>query len=605
MATQPESYEPARNLDPRSAEFADHFARFLSANAILEDLAIQRAKRAQKQSGERFHLVLQRLGLLADAPMAKVLSDYCGMPLVTQLDFPAQPFHSDELEPAFLKLNRILPLADTGTSVTVAVADPFNAEALSALSYLLGRPLTPLIASDADIEKGLDLFYGAHPAHSTPAPPATPAPLPSATEAGNDDDVRRLEDMASEAPIIRLVQDLIVRAASQQASDIHIEPREDCVRVRFRIDGILHTAETLPPAVRAAIGSRIKIMARLNIAERRLPQDGRIKVNVRGREIDLRVSTMPTLWGESIVLRILDRSSIELNFESLGFAGKSYGDLTQLLKQPNGIILVTGPTGSGKTTTLYTALSTLNSTERKIFTVEDPIEYQMPGINQIQVQPKIGLTFAHALRSILRPDPDIIMVGEIRDLETAQIAIQASLTGHLVLSTVHTNSAAATVTRLLDMGVEKYLLASCLKGVLAQRLVRRLCPSCATPAPDAAGVVSILRQTGIDAASLLGGDAQNLHTATGCPVCRQTGFSGRTTIYELLTTTPAVRDAILAGSSEGAIEHAGIAGGMTTMLHNGLAKALRGQTTTEEVLRATRFDTCLDSASEPTTSKAS
>ncbi|MEQ1697438.1 MAG: GspE/PulE family protein [Hyphomicrobiaceae bacterium] len=606
MATQPKSGQADRNLDPRSTEFADHFGQFLSTNSILDDLAIQRAKRAQLQSGERFHLVLQRLGLLADAAMAKVLSHYCGMRLVTQQDFPTQPFHSGELEPAFLKLNRILPLNDTGASLEVAVADPFNAEALAALSYLLDRPLTPVIASDADIEQGLERFYSGHPvAAATPSTPTTPVSLPATASDGNDDDVRRLEDMASEAPIIRLVQDLIVRAASQQASDIHIEPREDCVRIRFRIDGILHTAETLPPAVRAAIGSRIKIMARLNIAERRLPQDGRIKVNVRGREIDLRVSTMPTLWGESIVLRILDRSSIELNFESLGFSGKSYGGLTELLKQPNGIILVTGPTGSGKTTTLYTALSTLNSTERKIFTVEDPIEYQMPGINQIQVQPKIGLTFAHALRSILRQDPDIIMVGEIRDLETAQIAIQASLTGHLVLSTVHTNSAAATVTRLLDMGVEKYLLASTLKGVLAQRLVRRLCPVCATPTPNAAAVAAMLRQTGIDTAKLLGSDAQNLQTATGCPSCRQTGFSGRTTIYELLTTTAAVRDAILAGSSEGAIEHAGVTGGMTTMLHNGLAKALRGQTTTEEVLRATRFDTCLDSASEPTTSKAS
>jgi general secretion pathway protein E len=314
---------------------------------------------------------------------------------------------------------------------------------------------------------------------------------------------------------------------------------------------------------------------------------------------------MPTLWGESIVLRILDRSNVELDFEKLGFAGQSYASLTQLLKQPNGIILVTGPTGSGKTTTLYTALSSLNSAERKIFTVEDPIEYQMPGVNQIQVQPKIGMTFAHALRSILRQDPDIIMVGEIRDLETAQIAIQASLTGHLVLSTVHTNSAAATVTRLLDMGVEKYLLASCLKGVLAQRLVRRLCPSCAQPASDTVAVTGMLQSTGLDPAKLMGGEPIHLHNAVGCPSCRQTGFSGRTTIYELLTTTPVVRDAILAGSSETTLEAAGVAGGMTTMLQNGLTKALWGQTTAEEVLRATRFDTCLDIASEPTISKAS
>ena len=589
-------------LDPRSTEFAEHFGTFLTAQGTLDELAVKRALRAQKQSGERFHLVLLRLGLIPDAAMAATLSQYCGLRLVSERDFPDMALASEEIEPAFLRQNRILPLADRDGAVEVAVADPFNTEAIAALSYLLSRPVRTAVASDGDIEKGLERLYSGHP----PDPHAAGAPANGAShpaEAASDDDVRRLEDMASEAPVIRLVQDLIARAVGTQASDVHIEPREDCVRVRFRIDGMLHTAETLPSAVKAAIGSRIKIMARLNIAERRLPQDGRIKVNVRGREIDLRVSTMPTLWGESIVLRILDRSSVELDFEKLGFAGKSYGALTQLLKQPNGIILVTGPTGSGKTTTLYTALSTLNSAERKIFTVEDPIEYQMPGVNQIQVQPKIGLTFAHALRSILRQDPDIIMVGEIRDLETAQIAIQASLTGHLVLSTVHTNSAAATVTRLLDMGVEKYLLASCLKGVLAQRLVRRLCASCASPSPDSAALLAMVRTTGVDTATLLANEAPRINKAVGCPSCRQTGFSGRTTIYELLTTTPVVRDAILAGSSEGTIEAAGVADGMRTMLQNGLTKALFGQTTTEEVLRATRFDTCLDTASEPTTSK--
>ena len=589
-------------FDPRSAEFAEHFGAYLLERGTIDELAVKRAQRAQKQSGELFHLVLLRLGLIPDALMAATLADYCGLRLAGESDFQNTTLTSEEIEPSFLRLNRIVPLSERDGVLEVAVADPFNTEAVAALSYLFGRPLTTAVAADGDIEKGLERLYsgraGEHAPAASPASGASHSP-----EAASDDDVRRLEDMASEAPVIRLVQDLIARAAGSQASDVHIEPREDCVRVRFRIDGMLHTAETLPTSVRAAIGSRIKIMARLNIAERRLPQDGRIKVNVRGREIDLRVSTMPTLWGESIVLRLLDRSSVELNFEKLGFAGKSYGALTQLLKQPNGIILVTGPTGSGKTTTLYTALSELNSAERKIFTVEDPIEYQMPGVNQIQVQPKIGLTFAHALRSILRQDPDIIMVGEIRDLETAQIAIQASLTGHLVLSTVHTNSAAATVTRLLDMGVEKYLLASCLKGVLAQRLVRRLCPTCAAPSPDGEALLAMARSTGLDTAGALDGAAPRLLKACGCPSCRQTGFSGRTTIYELLTTTPVVRDAILAGSPEGTMEAAGVAGGMTTMLHNGLTKALWGQTTAEEVLRATRFDTCLDSASEPTTSK--
>ncbi len=594
---QPIPHVDTLGQDPRSAEFADRFGEFLLSRTALDELAVRRAQRAQRQSGERFDLVLMRLGLLGDAVMAQALADYCGLPLVTARDFPETALLADQVDLAFLKLNRLLPIAEQPEQVAVAVADPFNNEAIAALSYMLGRTVVRRMVADGELDAAIDRLYGAKDEGFRNGT----APAGAVAETASDDDVQRLEDMASEAPVIRLVQDLIVRAVGAQASDIHVEPREDCVRVRFRVDGVLQTVETLGLGLRAAIGSRIKIMARLNIAERRLPQDGRIKVNVRGREIDLRVSTMPTLWGESIVLRILDRSSIELDFPKLGFAGRAYDDLEQLLKQPNGIILVTGPTGSGKTTTLYTALSALNSSERKIFTVEDPIEYQLPGINQIQVQPKIGLTFATALRSILRQDPDIIMVGEIRDLETAQIAIQASLTGHLVLSTVHTNSATATITRLLDMGVEKYLLTSSLKGVLAQRLVRRLCKSCAAPSADAPGVMQMLSSTGVAADKLLGGEAPRLHRAVGCPACRQTGYSGRTTIYELLTTTPRMRETILSTSSEAVIERAAVADRMTTMLQNGLTKALRGETTPEEVLRVTRFDQCLDIATEPTT----
>ncbi len=594
------SQELAFDLDPRSVEFADRFSEFLLAEKFLDELAVRRAQRAQRQSGERFDLVLMRLGLLSDGVMARALANFCKLPLVAEGQFPEEALLPDQISMSFLKLNRLVPLADKGDHISVAVADPFSLEAIDALSYLLGRPIKRCIAPEGDIEAAISRLYNGS-VEKSEGSIAAPA---ASTEAASEDDVQRLEDMASEAPVIRLVQELIARAAGSQASDIHVEPAEDSVRVRFRIDGVLQTVETYSLALRAAISSRIKIMARLNIAERRLPQDGRIKVNVRGREIDLRVSTMPTLWGESLVLRLLDRSNIELDFPKLGFAGRSYEDLEQLLKQPNGIILVTGPTGSGKTTTLYTALSTLNSTERKIFTVEDPIEYQLPGVNQIQVQPKIGLTFASALRSILRQDPDIIMVGEIRDLETAQIAIQASLTGHLVLSTVHTNSAAATVTRLLDMGVEKYLLASCLKGVLAQRLVRKLCRVCAQPVADADRLMRMLSLTGTDVAGLLNGKAAQLHRADGCPSCRQSGFSGRTTIYELLTTTPRIRDAILASSSESVIETAGVADGMTTMLQSGLSKALKGETTPEEVLRVTRFDACLDTATEPTISTA-
>jgi general secretion pathway protein E len=426
-----------------------------------------------------------------------------------------------------------------------------------------------------EIERALERLYGrggtvAVEAHTAEAGPAS------------EDDVRRLEDMASEAPVIRLVHDLITRAVEAQASDIHVEPREDSVRVRYRIDGVLATVETLPLSLRAAVTSRIKIMANLNIAERRLPQDGRVKPTVRGKPIDLRISTMPTMLGESVVLRILDRSSVELDFVRLGFHGSMLETFTGLLAQPNGIILVTGPTGSGKTTTLYTALNRLNKADSKLFTVEDPIEYQLAGASQIQVQPKIGLTFAHALRSILRQDPDIIMVGEIRDLETAQMAIQASLTGHLVLSTLHTNSAAASLTRLMDMGVDDYLLASTLTGVLAQRLVRRLCGKCA--AREEAPPPFIEKRLGGRREGLDG-----LRRKVGCQACRQTGYAGRTTISELLVMSDALRRKVLERGSESAIEAAAIEGGMVPMFDDGLAKALGGETTVEEVLRVTRI----------------
>ena len=578
------------STDPRSANFAEQFGRFLLERGTLDELAVRRAQRAQQQSGEHFNLVLTRLGLIPETELAKSLADYCGLRLVTGLDFPDVALFASELPLSFLASNHVLPIAESDESVDVALADPFNSEAVTALSYLTGRPIHRLVATEGEIDRGIERLYAGT---ATPTAPAAPREAASAPAEASDDDVRRLEDMASEAPVIRLVQDLIVRAVEAQASDIHIEPREDCVRVRYRIDGVLHTVETLSLSSRAAISSRIKIMARLNIAERRLPQDGRIKVNVRGREIDLRVSTMPTLWGESVVMRILDRSSIALDFPVLGFEGAAYEDFARLLSLPNGIILVTGPTGSGKTTTLYTALSALNNSERKIFTVEDPIEYQLPGVNQIQVQPKIGMTFAHALRSILRQDPDIIMVGEIRDLETAQIAIQASLTGHLVLSTVHTNSATATVTRLLDMGVERYLLSACLKGVLAQRLVRKLCDHCATPAPDDPGLSALLKRSS--------SNAPDIRKASGCPACRQKGYTGRTTIYELLQMTGPIREAIHTARSEHEIEAIAVASGMVSMQDCGFDKVLRGVTTPEEVLRVTRLETCLASDTAPTT----
>jgi general secretion pathway protein E len=559
---------------PCDEELVEQLAGFLSRRGVLDDLAMHRALRAQRQSGERFDLVLTRLGLIAEADLAVLLADFLSLPLVQADQLPEVPLLADRLQLAFLKSNCIIPVADKGASLLVAVADPFNTEAAAALSYLLGRKVERGVMPAGDIEHALERLYGRGGAVAVESQAAEAGPA-------SEDDVRRLEDMASEAPVIRLVHDLITRAVEAQASDIHVEPREDSLRVRYRVDGVLATVETLPPALRAAVTSRIKIMANLNIAERRLPQDGRVKSTVRGKPIDLRISTMPTMLGESVVLRILDRSSVELDFARLGFHGAGLETFTGLLAQPNGIILVTGPTGSGKTTTLYTALNQLNRVESKLFTVEDPIEYQIGGINQIQVQPKIGLTFAHALRSILRQDPDIIMVGEIRDLETAQMAIQASLTGHLVLSTLHTNSAAASLTRLMDMGVDDYLLASTLTGVLAQRLVRRLCPRCAAPETAPPPLLQRLGDRGRD--------FRGLRKKVGCPGCRQTGYSGRTTISELLVMSDALRRKVLERGSESALEAAAIEGGMVPMFDDGLAKVLGGETTVEEVLRVTRI----------------
>jgi general secretion pathway protein E len=560
-------------IDPSDQGLIERLAAFLAQRGVLDELALHRALRAQRQSGERFDLVLTRLGLIAEADLARLLAEFLGLPMVDPAQLPEVPLLPDRLQLPYLKGNRIIPVADGGDRLLVAIADPFNTEAPAALSYLLGRPVDCGVMAAGDIERALERLYGRG---------ETAAAEAGAAESGqaSEDDVRRLEDMASEAPVIRLVHDLITRAVEVQASDIHVEPREDSLRVRYRIDGVLATVETLPLSLRAAVTSRIKIMAHLNIAERRLPQDGRVKSTVRGKLIDLRVSTMPTMLGESVVLRILDRSSVQLDFAPLGFQGAALDTLIGLLAQPNGIILVTGPTGSGKTTTLYTALNLLNKADSKLFTVEDPIEYQLAGINQIQVQPRIGLTFAHALRSILRQDPDIIMVGEIRDLETAQMAIQASLTGHLVLSTLHTNSAAASITRLMDMGVDDYLLASTLTGVLAQRLVRRLCPRCSAPADERPPLLARLGERGRD--------LRRLKKKVGCQACRNTGYQGRTTISELLVMSEAIRRRVLERGSESAIEAAALENGMVGMLDDGLAKALRGETTVEEVLRVTR-----------------
>jgi general secretion pathway protein E len=388
--------------------------------------------------------------------------------------------------------------------------------------------------------------------------------------------------MASEGPVIRLVNLIISKAIEMRASDIHFEPFEDLFRVRYRIDGVLHDVESPPKRLQAAIISRVKIMAKLNIAERRLPQDGRIMLRVKGKEIDFRVSSVPTIYGESTVLRILDKSSILLDIEKLGFPEDTMKGFKELIQRPHGIILVTGPTGSGKTTTLYCALGKINSPEKKIITVEDPVEYQLKGINQIQVKPSIGLTFANALRSIVRQDPDVILIGEVRDAETAEIAIHSALTGHLVLSTLHTNDAPSAITRLIDMGMEDYLLSSTIIGILAQRLVRVACPFCRRPySPDSA----ILREMRVEGKSLSG---LKIIEVKGCERCSYTGYWGRTGIFEFVEVTDRIQKLILEKRDANIIKEVARKNGMRTLREDGWMKVKQGITTISEVLRVTQ-----------------
>ncbi len=404
----------------------------------------------------------------------------------------------------------------------------------------------------------------------------------SVDEGEQEEDITQLRDMAFEAPVVRLVNLLIEDAVNAEASDIHIEPSEESLRVRYRIDGILYDLEAPPRRLQAAVTSRIKLMAELNIAERRLPQDGRIRMTLSGRRVDIRVSSIPTIHGESIVMRLLDRSSVFMPFDKLGFSPETSALFDKLINQPNKILLVTGPTGSGKTTTLYAALDKINAPEKKIITIEDPVEYQLKGINQIAVRPKIGLTFAGGLRHIVRQDPDVIMVGEIRDLETAEIAIHAALTGHLVFSTLHTNDAPGAITRLQDMGVEPYLLASVLSGVLAQRLVRRICQTCrVADAPDPADLLAI---------GVTNGHGVELFRGEGCDACRKTGYKGRVGIYELFIITEEIRSLILRKASTGEIRRMAVESGMVTLREDAWAKARAGFTTVDEILRVTQED---------------
>ncbi len=565
----------------------------LVEDGALDQRTLDRARRVAAETGGRLDRILTQLGIVSERALAEALARLLAIALVSAPQYPEAPLFVDRLKAKFLRRARAMPIAageffDNALGdaicddpVTLAMADPLDFFTRDAVAAALGRPVVAAVAVPVEFDAAFERLY-AEPADGEVLGLDDGAVFDS--EPG-EEDTERLKDLASEAPVIRLVNQLIARAVETHASDVHLEPFPDRLRVRYRYDGVLHEVEPPPARLQAAVISRIKIMARLDIAERRLPQDGRIRLTVRGHDVDFRVSTIPSLHGETVVLRVLDRTAVAFDYDRLGFPLDIRSGIERCLDLPNGMVLVTGPTGSGKTTTLYTGLLRLNTVARKIVTVEDPIEYQLSGINQIQVKPQIGLNFASLLRSILRQDPDVIMIGEIRDLETAQIAVQAALTGHLVLSTLHTNSAAATVTRLRDMGLEDYLLNATLKGVLAQRLVRRLCPVCKV---TEAAPPALIERFGLARLATAPGIA--ISHAKGCAECRGTGFRGRRAIGELLLPSRTVDRLIFERADDMTIERAAVADGMRPLFDSGLIAVLEGDTTIEEVVRCIRSE---------------
>jgi general secretion pathway protein E len=570
------------HVEPTLAPPRRRLGEILVERGKLDAAALERALRLQQESGgERIGALLVTLGLCAQRDVTEALAVQLGLPMLDAAGYPEFPILEERVSARFLRESRALPIREDETELLLAMADPTDAYTIGAFEMVTGRSVRPVVALPNELDVALERLYGTGKSAQSQLIGDVET---RGDELAFDADIQQLKDLAAEAPVIRLVSLLITNALETRASDIHIEPFENRLIVRYRIDGVLHEVESPPKRLSAAVISRIKIMANLDIAERRLPQDGRIRLRVQGKEIDLRVSTVPTMHGESVVMRILDKGGVALDFERLGFEQDTLRIFLDVLMQPHGILLVTGPTGSGKTTTLYTALDRLNQPDVKILTVEDPVEYQMPGINQIQVKPQIDLTFANALRSIVRQDPDVIMIGEIRDLETAQIAVQSALTGHLVLSTVHTNDAPSTVNRLLDMGVEDYLLTSTIVGIQAQRLVRTLCQQCKEPYT---ALPELVEQMQLRKFANGAGDITLWH-AKGCSQCGNTGYIGRISIMEVLPMTDPLRSLVMKHATATDLRAEAIRGGMLTMYEDGLRKALKGVTTFEEVLRVTR-----------------
>ncbi len=551
---------------------------------LIDEEELRTALNLQADSREKLGKLLVDLGYVSEKDCLAVVSEHLGIPTIGMAEYPAEPVLENVLTHRFMKQCKFVPVALVDRVLTLSMTDPLDYATLDSVRQATGFEVKAVLGAESEIMEAIEKYYGSSA--------STFGRIIEGIDEDNlenltDDieDIEQLKDLASEAPVIRLVNLIMQRAIETRASDIHIEPFEKDLKVRYRIDGILHDVESPPKKLKAAVISRVKIMSKINIAERRLPQDGRIKLKVMGKDVDLRVSTLPTLYGESVVMRILDKSNRNLyDIQRLGFPADSLKEFEALIRRPHGILLVTGPTGSGKTTTLYSALDTINQPDKKIITIEDPIEYQMDGINQIQVQSQIGLTFGAGLRHIVRQDPDVIMVGEIRDLETAEIAIRAALTGHLVFSTLHTNDAPSAITRLIDMGAEDYLIASSLIGVLAQRLVRVICTHCkeeAHPMPEMLDEIGFKYGNGSR-------EPVRFYEGRGCDRCSNTGYTGRMGIYELMPVNDDVRKLTVAKADSGQIRKKATELGMRSLRDDGWLKVKQGITTISEVLRVTQ-----------------
>lgn len=575
-ATVPRAEKPGRGIPERKGVVS--LGKVLLQRGLIDSSQLEQAIAARKPS-ERIEHCLVRLGFIKERDCLQIYSEQLSIPLIDLSEVKIDPALLEETPSKVVHRDRVIPIDRHNGTIRVATSNPFNLYAFDELRMLMGGKVETVLATSEEISRVIKEHFGVG-GHTVEAMIGqSEVEVVSEIDPDNAD----LIEQAQEATVVKLVNEILLEAVRDRASDIHIEPYENDLKIRYRVDGVLHTTN-VPPEIRrfhAAIVSRIKILSNLNIAEKRLPQDGGFKIKAQNRDIDLRVSIIPTAFGGAVVMRILDKQSALTSLDKLGLIDEAFEGIDHLIKQPYGIVLVTGPTGSGKTTTLYAALNSIRTDSIKILTVEDPIEYYLDGIQQVQVKPHIGLTFASGLRSFLRHDPDVILVGEIRDLETAEVAINASLTGHLVFSTLHTNDAVTATTRLLDMGVEPFLVSSAVSGVLAQRLVRRICPSCREEyKPDPVDVPSDFKIE----------PGQKLFRGTGCRECRHSGYRGRLGIFELLPVGDEIREMILQRKSATDIQNTARANGLKLMREDGWSKVLKGITTAEEIVRVTKVD---------------